>query len=1483
MAANVFLQLMRVLFLSFLTLFFLSACGQGGTEENDASPVNIPVAQPLQFTTTENVSVAITLQGKGGAAPLRYQINKQPEHGSIEGTLPDINYVPAKDFQGQDEFTYTVSDSTQTSAQATVRINIKGINGAPVAQSLNIVTNFNTATDVSLQGTDPDADTLQYIIVSAPEQGSLTGTSPELRYTPNNDFYGSDTLTYKVSDGHIESAVASVNIRVNSPVLVAQTLQLDTAEDNAVAITLQATGGIAPLQYQLSSSPQQGQLSGTPPQLHYLPAPNFQGTDSFRYSVSDSQQTVATATVTITVTPVNDSPVAATQTLQVQQTQTLTIQLGATDIDTPVSQLTYNIVQNPQKGLLQGSGAQRHYTPNDGSFGTDSFHYSVSDGEHTSVPAIISITVIANDSDRDGDGVNDTDDRFPDNPNESTDLDNDGIGDNSDPDKDGDGVDNATDVFPEDGSESTDLDNDGIGDNSDPDRDGDGVNNDDDYFPDDPNASRVPTVTIVQPTSLITVGSSPITINGTLDDPNARLTVNGVPVVHSNGQFAVEVALEEGANTIIARAIDNQNHEGLATISVSLDKTPPQVTVQAPVVGQTVYTDRIAVSGLVNDIVRGAITEDDAVVNVNGITATVANRFYLAENVPLVEGVNTITVTASDAVGNIGNHSITVTYAVQHNDVISLVSGQAQNAPINTTLEAPLRVKLTRDEQPVADKTVIFRVIEGDGVLQPGSDDAAAGALVQTDANGEAQVSFQLGSRAGQGNHRVRARAVGFTGETIFHASASYGTGDKIGVIAGNNQRGSVRQPLPQPMVVAVTDTGANLIPDAEVEFSVSVGSGAFANGETSYRTKTDKDGRAVAQFTLGSETGLDRQRIAVSLLGTAAVAGFTASGFVPDDPGKTRINGVVLDNQDQPLENVTLRIEGTTREAVTDAQGQFTITEAPVGPVHLLADGSTTTREGEWPTLSYALVTVPGVLNPLSTPIYLVELNTQNAVSVGGADTTLILSEMPGFSLKVKAGSVTFPDGSKQGKLSVTAVNANKIPMPPPNGMQPQFIVTIQPHGARFDPPAELTLPNVDGHLPGAEVEMYSYDHDLEEFVTIGLGTVNKEGTVITSNPGVGVIKAGWHCGSQPGGSGCCEGGSTKPDCDECEALKSTGSCPTTYSCEPKPDSALLETQVPGNCQKETCGGNVPDDGDTPPKECGICKNGNPEIDGEKPLAEQKSDDCKELLCSGDSNPKDETKALQAKKGNECKICKDGSIADVDGNICDDGLFCTSASGTKVGQDICKDGSCVGKEIALSEDLSGGVNYDLSGLKKALSSNNSGSSNKFCDFGAGLSFSGGIKVSSITECCESKKAMVDGTGYSGTATLTGAKVSCNIPAFNWGLAQIGVTAGASIGGSFTGSGYQTPCEENCDWGIGGTAAVDLEGGLYMALIHPDVLSVSGTLSGGGRLSVSKSCDKPWSGAGCIGPPSVNGKMIAGGWYQKQISYQFNDLIMCSD
>ena len=1238
-----------------------------------------PVATAASVSTNEDVAIPVTLAGVDPeSTALSFEITTQPTKGVLSGSAPNIIYTPNINYNGSDSFAFSVSDGVNTSVPATVSISVNALNDTPSANDASFSVKAGEAISVELTGADPDSTNLTYTVTKQPAGGVLTGVAPNLTYTANSSFEGTDIFKFAVSDGDKTSVEATISIAVSKSEIVnepplATAATVVTDEDVAKPITLAGTDPeSADLSYAVTIQPGNGTLSGDAPTITYTPNPNYNGSDSFEFTVTDGENISAPAKVTITVNAIDDVPSANSASLAVGTGEIKEITLVGADPDT--TDLTYTITQQPANGVLSGDSPNLTYTANAGYVGEDSLKFTVSDGENTSEEATISITISAVVIDTDDDGVPDDQDAFPNDPNESSDLDEDGVGDNADPDRDGDKVDNEQDVFPNDASESSDLDSDGIGDNSDPDRDGDGVINEDDFFPDDKDSSTVPTVKILTPDTLITVGSSPITVTGTIDDDTARLTVNGVDVSHAGGQFAVDVALEEGLNSIVARGIDASNHEGLATISVSLDKTPPQVTVQSLEDGQTVYTDKVSVGGLVNDIVRGAVTEADAIVRVNGQLATVTNRSYLAEDVQLVEGENTIEVIASDAVGNVGNKSIVVTYEVQTNNIIELVSGQSQSEVISTALSEPLKVKLTSEGSPVADKTVIFRVIEGDGLLQPGTDSEANGAIVKTDENGEASVAFKVGLRAGEGNHRVRARAVGFEGEAVFHASATYGEGNKAGVIAGNNQRGSIRQPLPQPFVLAVTDEGANLIPDADIEFKVTVGSGKFQNDETTYLTKTDKDGRASAHFTLGAEEGLDRQRVTATLVGTNAVAGFTVSGFMPGDPGQTSIMGVVLDNQDAPIPNVTIRVDETTRQAVTDDQGQFKITEVPVGPVHLLVEGSTTTREGEWPTLSYNIVTVPGVDNPLASPIYLVELDIETAKTVGDEDVDLTLPDMPGFKLSVKAGSVTFPDGSKTGMLSITPVNANKVPMAPPNGMQPQLIVTIQPHGAQFDPPAELTLPNVDGHMPGAEVEMYSYDHDLEEFVTIGLGTVSKDGALIKSNSGVGVIKAGWHCGSQAGGSGCCQGGGgSAPACGECQEVTSQGSCPVTYSCKPKsnPDSVVISAQIEGNCKTETCGSPKDNPGDTPPSECGICDGGTPVIDKDKPLSEQKPDDCKELLCEGYS-PKDETSAVQAKGGDfECKLCNNGNIDDgPDGSGCGDGS-------SKQACYTCKNGKC--------------------------------------------------------------------------------------------------------------------------------------------------------------------------------------------------------------
>ena len=180
-------------------------------------------------------------------------------------------------------------------------------------------------------------------------------------------------------------------------------------------------------------------------------------------------------------------------------------------------------------------------------------------------------------------------------------------------------------------------------------------------------------VDILSPTTLSTFGSSPVNVTGTINQENAELTLNGAVIAHDGKQFSANVELIEGFNTVVARATNASGEQTTDSISVSLDLTPPYITIESHTEAQEVYSDKITVTGLVNDIVRGTVSEEQATVEVNGIKATVSNRSYAATDVPLNEGENVLTVTAIDESGNSASISQKVIYKIATDKRLVLV------------------------------------------------------------------------------------------------------------------------------------------------------------------------------------------------------------------------------------------------------------------------------------------------------------------------------------------------------------------------------------------------------------------------------------------------------------------------------------------------------------------------------------------------------------------------------------------------------------------------------------------------------------------------------------------------------------------------------------------------------------------------------------------------------------------------------------------
>lgn len=420
-----------------------------------------------------------------------------------------------------------------------------------------------------------------------------------------------------------------------------------------------------------------------------------------------------------------------------------------------------------------------------------------------------------------------------------------------------------------------------------------------------------PEMTITDPPILSAFNRSSIAVTGTVAAEAVAVWCNDTPAGLTNGGFGTTVALKEGNNTITCVALDAAGHAGTASITVTLDTTPPRVSINTPRDGALLTAAPVTVTGMINDIVVGTVNVEEARVECNGVSAQVANRAFVAPAGSLNPGSNTITCTGIDRAGNVDSERIGVTLNTATPAKITLVSGNNQTGHIGELLPEPLVVALTENGSPVPGRSVRFTILRNDGSLSTGSSSGRT-LTVNTDATGRAEAQFTLGTWAGAGNNQVEATAVGFVGEALFSASALPADPGLIVVDAGNNQEGIVGQGLPRPFVATVVDRGSNRLGGVPVTFTVTQGNGNFA-GQPAVTVTTDSDGRAQVVLTLGPDEGFDNNMVKATFPGNAgAPATFVASGKITGNPAETQISGVVLDNSNVPIAGVTLHIEGT-------------------------------------------------------------------------------------------------------------------------------------------------------------------------------------------------------------------------------------------------------------------------------------------------------------------------------------------------------------------------------------------------------------------------------------------------------------------------------------------------------------------------------------------------------------------------------------------
>lgn len=275
-------------------------------------------------------------------------------------------------------------------------------NQAPATAPMAFSTSHNTAAAVTLKAVDPEGSAMTYAVVNQPSNGTLSGSAPNLTYTPKNGYAGSDSFTFKANDGELDSPVERVTVLVNAsavenrpPTATAQTVNAVTAQARSITLTGSDPDNNS-LTFAVVSQPGNGTLAGTAPNLTYTSAAGFVGTDSFAFKVNDGKVDSATAMITINVGAGdggggNNAPTANTLTFGTSAGISIDIVLAGSDADNDA--LTYIIVAQPANGTLSGTAPNLTYTPNPGFVGTDSFTYKVNDGQVDSAEVTVTILV----------------------------------------------------------------------------------------------------------------------------------------------------------------------------------------------------------------------------------------------------------------------------------------------------------------------------------------------------------------------------------------------------------------------------------------------------------------------------------------------------------------------------------------------------------------------------------------------------------------------------------------------------------------------------------------------------------------------------------------------------------------------------------------------------------------------------------------------------------------------------------------------------------------------------------------------------------------------------------------------------------------------------------------------------------------------------------------------------------------------------------
>ncbi|WP_311201725.1 cadherin-like domain-containing protein [Sulfitobacter sp. S223] len=420
--------------------------------------IDPPVAVDDTATTEEDTAVIVDLRGNDTDPDHAVEeleitaVSVPAEQGSVvnngDGT---VTFTPAPDFTGEATITYTVTDPDGASDDGQAVVTVTPVNDAPVAVDDADTTDFNTAVTVDLLANDTDVDNPEDLVVTdatvPAEQGTLVNNGDgTVTFTPVDGFTGDATISYTISDGELtDAAIHTITVgEVPANYAPVATDDFDeTLEETAVTISIldndsDPEGDALTITEALSDD---GAVvindDGT---ITFTPNDDFFGEAVIDYTITDGNGGFDDSRVFVTVTNVNDDPVAVDDQASTDEDTPVTIAVLGNDSDPDQDMLTVTEATSDDGDVVINDDGTITFTPapdftgdavitytiEDGNGGTDDAVVTVSVGEVSDPPVAaddtaetdedtpVTIPVLDNDTDPDGDPLTVTEATSPD-------------------------------------------------------------------------------------------------------------------------------------------------------------------------------------------------------------------------------------------------------------------------------------------------------------------------------------------------------------------------------------------------------------------------------------------------------------------------------------------------------------------------------------------------------------------------------------------------------------------------------------------------------------------------------------------------------------------------------------------------------------------------------------------------------------------------------------------------------------------------------------------------------------------------------------------------------------------------------------------------------------------------------------------------------------------------------------------------------------